>query len=97
MTTDAVQYPPLLCLEWVDATNIAQWQPLAEVPEWAVDGGFVCRSIGYLVHEDSECVVLAARIAMDAEPQQAGLVERIPAGTITDRWQLTMPKRSQRA
>jgi hypothetical protein len=38
---------------------------------------------------DDDCVVLAARIAIAAEPAQIGLFERIPKGVITQRWTLT--------
>ncbi|MCU1679219.1 MAG: hypothetical protein JWM93_3977 [Frankiales bacterium] len=81
-----ITYPPLVVVEWVDATNIATWQDLDEIPDWAAEGGFVCRNVGYLVHEDDDCVVLAARIALDAEPQQVGLFERLPKSIITARW-----------
>jgi hypothetical protein len=81
-------YPPLVAVEWVDTTNIATWEHLADVHEWAAEGGFVCRNVGYLVHEDDDCVVLAARIALEAEPQQIGLFERVPKGVIRARWTL---------
>lgn len=84
-----VDYPPLVMVEWIDATNIATWERLDEIAEWAKDGGFVCRNVGYLVHEDDECVVLAARIALEADPKQVGLFERIPKGIIQRRWTLT--------
>jgi hypothetical protein len=78
-------------VEWVDATNVAEWVPLDEVSDWASCGGWVCRNVGYLVHEDDECVVLAARIALAAEPVQVGLFERIPKAIISGRWTLTAP------
>jgi hypothetical protein len=87
-------YPDLVLVEWVDATNIATWEDLADIPAWAANGGFICRNVGYLVHEDDNCVVLAARIALDAEPQQAGLFERIPKGIILNRWTLKPPKQA---
>lgn len=83
-----MEYPPLVCVEWVDTTNIATWENLAEIPAWAEDGGYVCRNVGYLVHEDDECVVVAARIALSADPHQVGLFERIPKGVIHDLWEL---------
>lgn len=81
-------YPPLVMVEWVDTTNIATWTNLDDIAEWAADGGFVCRNIGYLIHEDDQCVVLAARVALGAEPPQVGLFERVPKGVITARWTL---------
>lgn len=87
--TDAPTYPKLHGVEWVDTTNIATWEHLDGIAAWAADGGFVCRNVGYLIHEDDHCVVLAARIAIEAEPAQVGLFERIPKGVITLRWDLT--------
>lgn len=84
-----MKYPILVMVEWVDTTNIASWERFEEIAEWAVDGGFVCRNVGYLVHEDDDCVVLAARVALKAEPNQVGLFERIPKGVITKRWVLS--------
>jgi len=84
----------LVLVEWVDATNIPTWENLAEIAEWAKDGGFVCRNVGYLVHEDDDCIVLAARVAFDAEPPQVGLFERLPKTIITDRWTLDGPERT---
>ena len=85
-------YPPLVMVEWIDTTNIAQWVDLDEIPEWATDGGFVCRNVGYLVHEDDDCVVLAARVAIGANPEQVGLFERVPKGVIRHRWTLRTAK-----
>lgn len=75
-------------VEWIDTTNIAEWTVLSEVAEWAGDGGFICRNVGYLIHEDSDCVVLAARAAFRATPPQVGLYERVPKSAITNRWDL---------
>jgi hypothetical protein len=84
-----VKYPELQLVEWIDTTNIATWTDLADVANWAKDGGFVCRNTGYLVYEDQHCVVLAGRVALDAEPEQVGLFERIPKGVISGRWSLS--------
>lgn len=86
--SDQPVYPPLVMVEWIDTTNIATWTDLDDIAGWAIDGGFVCRNLGYLVHEDDTCVVLAARVALGAEPAQVGLFERIPKGVITQRWTL---------
>lgn len=83
------EFPPLVMVEWTDATNIPTWVDLDEIASWAVDGGFICRNVGYVVHEDDDCIVLAARVALDAEPAQVGLFERLPKRIITARWELT--------
>lgn len=86
--------PDLVVVEWVDTTNVAAWMPIDEIASWAADGGWICRNVGYLVYEDDQCVVLAARIAADAEPPQAGLSERIPTASIRGRWTLALPEQS---
>lgn len=79
----------LVMVEWHDTTNIAAWTTVEEVEEWAPEGSWVCRNIGYLVYEDFDCVVLAARTALDANPPQVGLYERVPTRAITGWWRLS--------
>lgn len=85
MTDD---YPPLQVVEWVDATNIATWEPLSDIEKWATGDGFLCRNVGYLVYEDDNCVVLAARFSPDGKATSIGLFERLPKGMIVARWNL---------
>lgn len=85
LSDESGTYPPIEVIEWTDATNIATWTDLDELAEWAKEGGFVCRNIGYVTYEDDDCVVLSARIALDAEPAQHGLFERLPKGMIIGR------------
>lgn len=89
------EFPALTVVEWTDATNIPTWATLTEIAEWAGGGGFICHNVGYLVYEDDECVVLAARLAFDAEPPQAGLYERIPKDIISNRWTVTEAKEQE--
>lgn len=79
---DLPKYPPLMEVEWIDTTNIASWENLDDLPKWAVDGGFIVRNVGYMTYMDDNCVVLSARIAIGADPQQHGLFERIPKAVI---------------
>jgi hypothetical protein len=72
-------------ITWTDATSIGHWTDLDDVPEFAEDHGFVVTNVGYRVFEDDECVVLAARITLGAEPQQVGIFERLPKGMIVKR------------
>jgi|SRR5579871_1246320 len=66
-------------VEWIDTANVAAWQEPGELAEWAKDGGWVCRSVGWVAYEDDECVVLSAR---RADSGQWGLSERIPKSAI---------------
>jgi hypothetical protein len=80
-----VTYPPLVEVEWTDVTGIPAWLDVDDLAAFAKDGGFVCRNVGYLVHEDEDCIVLAGRLALEADPQQVGMYERLPKTIITGR------------
>lgn len=80
---------PLVAVSWDDATNIPTWEDLDGIAGWARTGGWRVTNVGYLVHEDDDCVVIAARAAFDAEPRQVGLFERIPKRAITHRVDLS--------
>lgn len=79
MSTEA-----LAVVTWEDTTNVATWQDRDEVREFATDGGWVCQNVGWVVYEDDECVVLAARRADDKQGH-VGLAERIPKRAIIER------------
>lgn len=66
---------------WEDTTNIATWQDRDDIAEFARDGGWRCQNIGWVVYEDDECIVLAARRAFDKQAH-VGLAERIPRRAI---------------
>lgn len=85
---DEPEYPNIWMIEWEDTTNIQEWTNLADIAEFAQDCGYICRNVGYLIHEDNNCVVIAARISMAAKPTQVGLYERIPKSIIRQRWRL---------
>lgn len=78
---------PIVEVVWEDTTNVAAWQTRDELIEWAKAGGWVARNIGYLVYEDDECVVVAARVA-DDEERHVGLAERIPKRPVISRHEL---------
>lgn len=69
---------------WEDTTNIAAWQDAEEIAEFARDGGWRCQNIGWIVYEDDDCVVVAARRAFDKQAHH-GLAERIPKRAIIHR------------
>lgn len=86
---DLTDYPPLVCIEWEDATNIALWRDLKDAIKWATTHDFTVRTVGYLIHEDDHCVVVAARYSPDPdEGDDVGLFERLPKGMIVRRWTL---------
>jgi hypothetical protein len=74
----------LLRVTWTDCTNVAGgWHDEEDLAAFATDGAWECTNTGWLVHEDDNCLVLAARMTDDGK--QVGLVERIPKAAITAR------------
>jgi hypothetical protein len=71
----------LVMVTWEDTTNVAAWQRHDEMVEWAKAGGWIAHNIGFLVYEDDDCVVVAARTVEDEE-RHVGLAERIPKRAI---------------
>jgi hypothetical protein len=74
----------LAVVTWEDTTNVATWQDADDIKEFATDGGWVCQNVGWVVYEDEDCIVLAARRADDKQ-QHVGLAERIPKRSVIDR------------
>lgn len=78
------QQLPLVVVEWEDTTNVGNWLNQDELAEFVTDGSWRCVNVGYLVHEDDDCVVLSARLADDSD-RHVGLTERIPKRAIVTR------------
>lgn len=69
-------------VRWEDTTNIAEWSTPEEVAAFAADGSWICENVGWVVHEDDDCVVVAARRTLDG--RHFGLFERIPKRAIIE-------------
>lgn len=80
----ASQRGPLTVVVWEDTTNMATWLDEQEVVEFATDGGWRCRNVGWVTYEDEDCVVVSARLAEDRNGH-VGLSERIPKRAIIER------------
>lgn len=71
--------PELVKVDWADATNIATWMSQEDIIDWLEQKTYVSNNVGYLVYEDDDCVVVAARQGNFTPGEYAwGLVERIP-------------------
>lgn len=81
----------LVIVTWEDTTNVAAWQTRGEMAEWAQAGGWICHNVGWVVHEDDECIVLAARQVEDEE-KHVGLAERIPKRAVLSRQAIDAPE-----
>lgn len=81
----------LVAVDWDDVTGFAgNWTHDTEVDAWADSVVFHCTSVGWLLRDDDDCVVLAARatdayLAGDLEHAlaQVGDLTRIPRVLVT--------------
>jgi hypothetical protein len=78
--------PQLLLIDWEDASTITHgdWLSREEVMEDAHADKFLNRTVGWLLHEDKQAIILAAQVA-DGEKPQFDLVMRIPKSLIRKR------------
>jgi hypothetical protein len=71
----------LVRVTWVDAhNNQGAWMTSAELADFAADEAYCVTQVGYKVHEDELCIVLAARLSTPSPDygQSFGMCERIP-------------------
>lgn len=67
----------LALVKWTDAhNNGGQWLDPTELDEFTKDDIFQTTNVGWVVRENDDCIVLAAR--HDRDFDQVGMVERIP-------------------
>lgn len=74
---------PLVEVHWEDATNSGEWCDLEQAQRFDIgDFNFDwhCVSVGFLIRDDEECVILASRAS--GEFKSVGLIERIPRGMV---------------
>jgi hypothetical protein len=71
---------PLVVVHWEDATNVAEWADIDEAIAFHFSFDYHCMNVGYLIRDDDECVVVAARVTGDFKA--VGLCERIPRGMV---------------
>lgn len=79
---------PIVRVEWLDSNTAAGWHSLDSALDWAQNGIINCVSIGYLVYEDAERIVLAMHLFLgkDNDPllvANIGDLTVIPRATIT--------------
>ena len=78
----------LLEVKWVDAHNLSGgWNDKDELDVFAKDEAYKVTSVGFLVHEDDLCIVLAGRVSPATDNYEAhyGLLERLPKKIIDKR------------
>lgn len=66
----------LVLIEWEDANHQGAWHTPIQAKEWWENKeNYLCRNVGFLLHEDKKCVVVASRLAKDND---VGMLQRIP-------------------
>lgn len=81
---DIIKNPKLVHVEWTDAhNNNGNWYTHDEILEFIEDNHFQCSHVGWLIYEDEDCIVLAAR--KDRPGDQYGLIEKIPKRMVESR------------
>lgn len=81
MTVIAPADAKLVRIVWTDPSDRAAWQHVDDVAEWANDGSYVCESVGWLIYEDDETVIVAARRSV-VDQAAVGLSMRVPRAVV---------------
>ena len=83
----------LVYIEWADAFTTADgWMTKHEAIDWASDFKWIVKSIGWILHETDESILLASKkndICDDTEPQY-GLILKLPKSWIRKRKNITI-------
>jgi hypothetical protein len=83
----------LVLIRWKDSSSrhFSTWREIDTVVEFAKGGAYDCASVGWLVYENKDCVVLAPHVAVDADDVIGEM--KIPKGAIESRTVLIAKKR----
>lgn len=75
--------PKLVYVEWTDAHSSDRWDTIDNASETMTDL-MHCKTVGYLLCKNADCVVIANTIAWEGEsvPTTCGILH-IPKGCIT--------------
>lgn len=77
----AADTPAIVVVRWEDASNVAGWVDRDEAAAFDnFEFDIHCTNVGYLIRDDDQCVVVAARATGDFK--NVGLFERIPRGMV---------------
>lgn len=93
--------PRLVSVDWDDVTGSSGvWKHDSEIDAWADEIVFHCTSVGWLIREEKDFIVLAARATApylagdtDGDLSQIGDLTRIPRVLITKVKALTAQRR----
>jgi len=77
----------ILYVKWVDALSSVGWEEIDPVVKQF--GAVECESIGYLLHEDDEQIILAATVSEKESNSRIA----IPKGWIKSRRVIKCPKK----
>lgn len=75
MSDPATDHPIVLVI-WTDTITNSGWQTAEKIDDWAKENTWLVHTVGYLIRETEEFVVIAASWAM--EEKQYGSLIKIP-------------------
>jgi hypothetical protein len=78
--------PRLVFIEWTDSHAVPGWQDLDAVRRSL---GLVCRSVGWLIHDDQDTKILAPHLSEGSNPPQGSGIMMIPARAVLREVDLT--------
>ena len=79
-------------IEWLDSQGYAQWQDKKEMSAWAEEEKMICHSVGYLLKEYKDRVVIVQSESSGCYGE--GLI--IPCVAIVKMSRLSRPKKARR-
>lgn len=83
---------PILYVEWIDSLGRSGWRHESDLLEWCEAEMLLCKSIGFIFHEDdtSLTLVLSTHTSAVGAGTQVGDCVRIPKVAIKKRKRITL-------
>ena len=78
----------LIYLEWADACSAPdKWMPDEELEDWAENGGWLVKQVGFIIKETKRFIVVSAMKVDESKYSQGfhGHIHKIPKGWIIKR------------
>ena len=73
-------------VEWIDSMSADEWHPMSLAIDRATVEGMTHRSIGYLLADDDDMILLAQSVSVNEEMVAATL--QIPKFAIINTWEI---------
>ena len=82
MKTKKEMLNKLVLITWFDAFHQdgCRWTSKDELEEFIKDNEFLCKNVGWVIHQDKSMITVSSQITSKGE--QASHIQRIPIGCI---------------